>query len=83
MENARHIREFICETLYVEEDDGLRDDESLLERGLLDSTGVIEVVAFLEERFGIVVEDSEIQPANLDSIDRMARFVERKTRAAA
>ncbi len=83
MENAHHIREFICETLYVDEEEGLRDDESLLERGVLDSTGVIEVVAFLEERFGIIVEDSEIHPANLDSIDRMVQFVERKLRAAA
>lgn len=78
MDTTVQIREFVLETLYVNDHDGLRDDESLLERGLLDSTGVLEVIAFLEDHFGIIVEDDEIHPENLDSVDRIVRFVERK-----
>lgn len=60
------------------EDDGLRPDDSFLERGIIDSTGVLELVGFLERRFGIRVEDHELLPANLDSIRGLVRFIERK-----
>lgn len=51
------------------------DGASLLEAGVLDSTGVLELIEFLEERFGITVEDSETLPENLGSIDGLTRFV--------
>jgi len=60
------------------EDDGLGPDESFLERGIIDSTGVLELVGFLERRFGVRVEDHELVPANLDSIRGLVNFVERK-----
>ena len=60
-------------------EEGLRDDASLLEEGVLDSTGVLNVVMFIEETFGIEVEDEELVPENLDSIDKLVAFVERKT----
>lgn len=60
------------------EDDGLGPDDSFLERGIIDSTGVLELVGFLERRFGIRVEDHELLPANLDSIRGLVRFIERK-----
>lgn len=53
----------------------LTDDSSFLERGIIDSTGVIELIAFLEETFGIEVEDDEIVPENLDSLRNVERFV--------
>jgi acyl carrier protein len=72
------LRAFIIENFYVTEPDRLRDDDSLLRQGIVDSTGVLEVVAFLEKSFGIAVDDTEILPENLDSIAAMAAYVERK-----
>lgn len=57
-------------------------DESLLESGLVDSTGVLELVDFLETDMGIVVADDETLPANLDSIENLTQFVMRKRSAA-
>lgn len=61
----------------------LSDDDSLQEAGIIDSTGVLELVAHLEECYGITVDDGELLPENLDSINRLARFIESKTRAPA
>jgi acyl carrier protein len=60
----------------------LGDDESLLETGTIDSTGVLEVVMFLEQTFGMKVHDREMLPENLDSVDRLVQFVLRKQHAA-
>ena len=57
------------------------DDDSLLEKGILDSTGVLELIEFLEEQFGIEVSDTETVPANLGSISGLTRFVVAKTSA--
>lgn len=59
------------------------DDDSFLEKGILDSTGVLEVVGHIEKEFGIRVEADEIIPDNLDSINNLTAFVERKTRGLA
>ncbi|MGH8229587.1 MAG: acyl carrier protein [Steroidobacteraceae bacterium] len=56
----------------------LRDSESLTGRGILDSTGALELVMHLEERYGIKVQDDELHPDNLDSVEKIAAFVERK-----
>lgn len=64
--------------LFGQGGDALGSEDSFLEKGLIDSTGVLEVVMFLEERFGIKVQDEELVPENLDSVGRIARFVERK-----
>ena len=64
--------------LFGQGGDKLGSEDSFLEKGLIDSTGVLEVVMFLEERFGIKVQDEELVPENLDSVGRIARFVERK-----
>jgi acyl carrier protein len=55
------------------------DDESFLEKGILDSTGVLELVSHLEKQFGIRVEADEIIPDNLDSLNKLAAFVLKKT----
>jgi acyl carrier protein len=56
----------------------LGDDDSFLERNLLDSTGVLELVDFLEDRCGVQIADSEIVPANLDTLARIQAFIQRK-----
>ena len=61
------------------EEKSLMDDASLLEEGIMDSTGVLDLVMFIEETFGIVVKDEELIPENLDSVNKLVAFVERKT----
>jgi acyl carrier protein len=72
------VRSFIVESFMMGAVDEIPDDTSFLDRGLLDSTGVLELVGFLEERFGIVVVDDEIVPENLDSLNAIAAYVQRK-----
>jgi len=73
------IRQFIVDQfLFGRDDRGLGASDSLMQKGLIDSTGVLEMVSFLEQRFAIDVEDQELIPANLDSIERIVHFVERK-----
>ena len=74
------VREFIVTNFYVPDASLLGDDTSLLDQGIVDSTGVLEVTAFLEERFGIQIEDSEIVPENLDTIGSIVAFLARKVR---
>jgi acyl carrier protein len=57
---------------------GEAPDASLLEKGLIDSTGVLELVAFVSRKYEIVVEDEELVPANFDSVDNLAAYLERK-----
>jgi acyl carrier protein len=74
------IRKFILDSFLFSNDESLlKDDDSLLERGILDSTGVLELVAFLERDFGVTVADDELVPENLDSVTRIVAFVNRKT----
>lgn len=70
------VCEFIRENFFVS--GSLGHDESLLDSGVIDSTGVLEVIGFVETKFGIQVLDEEMLPENLDSISRIAAFVERK-----
>jgi len=76
---ASEVHEYIVERfLFGVDGHRLSHHDSLLEKGLLDSTGVLEVVMFIEQRYGITVDDHELIPDNLDSVDRIASFVERK-----
>jgi acyl carrier protein len=74
----KSVREFILENYLILESEVLADDESLLEKGIIDSTGVLELVAFLEGNFGIKVEDEELIPQNLDTIVNIIEFVRSK-----
>ena len=78
MELKRQIREFVTTNFYVADPKALEDRTSLLDQGIIDSTGVLEVIMFIESTFGLTVEDSEMLPENLDSIERIAAFVARK-----
>lgn len=78
------VRQYIGDNLlFGRSDVSVGGDISFLESGLIDSTGVLELVAFLEEKFHIKVEDEDLIPANLDSVNALIRFVEGKTTAAA
>jgi acyl carrier protein len=75
------IRNFIFGNFILDAEDHLKDDDSLLEKGVIDSPGVLELVAFIEEKYGFTVEDEELVPENLDSIRNIAEFILRKTMA--
>jgi acyl carrier protein len=79
MSIRERIRTFIVDTFFV---DDFADDDSFLRKGLIDSTGMMELVAFLESDLGIKLEDRELVPENLDSLSRVVAFVERKQRLA-
>lgn len=73
------LRQFIVQNYLLSRDASLlQDSDSLTAHGILDSTGALELVLHLEERYGITVQDEELHPDNLDSIDRIAAFIERK-----
>jgi acyl carrier protein len=81
MELQQQIRDFVATNFYVADPNSLEDRTSLLDQGIIDSTGVLEVIMFIETTFGVTVEDSEMLPENLDSIERIASYVGRKKEA--
>jgi acyl carrier protein len=83
MSTLPRVRSFITTNFYVADPTQLADDASLLDAGIVDSTGVLEVVQFLENEFGLTVQDDEIVPENVDSIARIAAFIDRKANAKA
>ncbi len=78
MSLKEQIRKFILENFILENPDDLVDDESMLEKGIIDSTGVLELVAFLESTYDIKVEDEELIPENLDSVKNIVAYLEKK-----
>ncbi|MGX5831776.1 acyl carrier protein [Mesorhizobium sp. 43Arga] len=72
------IRNFLVSNFYVSDVKALMNDTSLLDQGIVDSTGVLEIIGFIEETFGITVEDSELLPENLDSIQGIEQYIIRK-----
>jgi len=78
------LRQFIVQNfLYGQQDHQLAISDSFLELGIIDSTGIMELVSFLEQRYQITIRDEELIPENLDSLDRLGRFIERKREKAA
>ena len=79
--HSPELRRFIIDTfLFGDESDrfAFSDEDSFQERGIVDSTGILELVCHLQERYSIVIADEEIVPDNLDSVSKLARFVDRK-----
>lgn len=72
------LRSFVISNFYVADPTTLSNSESLLDSGIMDSTGVLEVISYIEETFSITVEDAEMLPENLDSVENIASFVLRK-----
>jgi acyl carrier protein len=78
------IRDFIVDNfLFGEEDSRLSGDDSFMEQGIVDSTGVLELVAFIENTYGIKINNAELVPDNLDSINKLVQFINGKTREKA
>lgn len=79
----KDVRDFIAENFILDEDaDEIGRDESLTGSGVLDSMGVLELIMFIEERFGVEVPDEDTLPENLDSVGRIADYVEGRLNAA-
>ena len=78
MSTLEKVRAFVTTNFYVPDPASLKDDASLLDAGIVDSTGVMEIVQFIESEFGVKVEDAEIVPENVDSVSRITAFVGRK-----
>lgn len=73
------VRDFVVENFLFGDGDALKADTSFMEEGIIDSTGILELVFFLEETFGIKVDDAELVPENFDSLGRISKYVETKT----
>jgi acyl carrier protein len=72
------IRRFVSDNFLFGQGDSLKDDESFLDGGIIDSTGVLELVGFLEREYDIAIDDAELVPDNLDSVEKVSTFVSRK-----
>jgi len=83
MSVEQQVRDYILENyLFTDDQSALGNSDSFLEKGILDSTGILEVIYFIEEEFGVKVDDDEMVPENLDSVDNIVAFVDRKSKAA-
>jgi len=80
--HERILRYLLENYLFTEDRNALGVDESLIGRGIVDSTGILEVVLFIEEELGVKVHDEDMIPENLDSVNRIAAFVATKRRSA-
>jgi len=79
---APEIKAFIVTNfLFGQEGQGFADNQSFLESGIIDSTGLLELVGFIEQRYGISIADQELVPQNLDSLRNISQFVARKLEA--
>ena len=75
----KEIREFIVETfLFGDDSEGFTDTDSFMQKGIVDSTGILEVTGFVEEKYDFTIENEEMTPANLDSVDNLSNFISRK-----
>lgn len=80
---AAEIKEFIVSNfLFGQEGTGFTDEQSFMETGIIDSTGILELVSFVEEKYGITIGDRELVPENLDSLRNISRLVARKRQEA-
>ena len=78
MQIENEIRKFVMENFLWDEEVNLLEEDSLLEKGIIDSTGVLELVAFIEETYSFKINDEELVPENLDSIKNILRFIQNK-----
>jgi acyl carrier protein len=76
------LREYILESFLFSDDQSLLSNkDSFLEKGILDSTGVLEIISFLEDEYDIVVDDEDMTPENLDSIESIVAYINKKRSA--
>lgn len=78
-QHERELRQYVIDNfLFGQGGSELKNDDSFMERGIVDSTGVLELVAFLEEQFQVKVEDEDLIPVNLDSINNLLLYLKKK-----
>jgi acyl carrier protein len=75
---TERLRTFIAANFYVPKGQSLDETTSFLDTGIIDSTGVLEIVAFIEREFGLDVKDHELVPSNFDSLAALSAFIHRK-----
>ena len=73
------IKAYVVENFLFGDDRRIGPDTDFMENGILDSTGVLELIGFLEEKFGIRVEDDEVVPDNLNSLEKITLYISKKT----
>ncbi len=78
MNYSSKVREFVVENFLFGDGGSLKEDTSFLEEGIVDSTGILELVFFLEETYDTKVADDEVIPENMDNLQNIARFIDRK-----
>jgi len=78
MNPKEQLRAFVVKNFLFGDGSSLQDDTSFLNSGIVDSTGILELITFLEETFGLKIQPEEMTPENLDSIDRVAGFLAAK-----
>ncbi len=79
MSIEQKLRDYILENyLFTSDQSALVNNDSFLEKGILDSTGILEMIYFIEDEYGIKVEDEEMVPENLDSVDKITTYIQRK-----
>ena len=81
MEYMDKVRTYIVNNFLFGNSEKLTNSTSLLEAGIIDSTGILEIVQFVEETFQIKVNDDELLPENLDTVEAISRYIERKKTA--
>lgn len=74
------LKKFIVESfMFGQKDQTFLDSDSFMEKGIVDSTGILELTSFIEEKYEIVIEDDEMTPDNLDSIDNLVKYISKKS----
>jgi len=80
MEYLNTVKEFVVENFLYGDGDQLTEETSFLGSGIIDSTGILELVSFLEETYGISINDEELIPENFDSLKNIDKFLDNKLR---
>jgi acyl carrier protein len=83
MNHSKEVRDFIVSNFLFGDGATLQEDTSLLDSGTVDSTGVLELIMFLEEKYRLRIDPDEVTPDNLDSINKIVRFLIEKRTAVA
>ncbi len=82
MSHIETIHEFIVENFLFGDGEQLTNETSFLDSGIIDSTGILELITFLEETYNITIEDDELIPENLDSLNNVVKFIGQKNSCA-
>ena len=74
------LRNYVLENyLFTDDQSQLKNEDSFMDKGIVDSTGILEIITFIEDEYDMSVEDSEMIPENLDSINNLVKYLEKKT----